>query len=179
MKSAIVFGIMTIAFTLAAHAQVTTKTGDHYREYQMRAAISNGEVKTAILQVNSEMSVNALGDPEIGPSHGFYNYSLTGSVVEGEKTCKFELFLAQSSGSSKLSTAEILSRRDDRAGTLTLCSGLILDLGSVKTLLKDATMTVGVRVPELEKSIGTGFVTFSKIKEVLPPADQPDDVYDN
>ena len=179
MKLAFTLGFLIAGLTSSAHAQVTTKVGAHYREYQMRAAIANGETKTATLQINTDVEVSALGDPEIGASHGFYNYNITGSVVEGEQSCNIDLLISQSTGATKLTTAEVLSSGADRSGAIKLCSGLILDLGSVRTLLRDATMTVSLRVPELSKAIGTGFVTFSKIKEVLPPADQPDDVYGN
>lgn len=174
MKKILMVGAFIIGLSPSVHAQVSTKVGDHYREFKVTAAICTGEVKNAILQVNTEIEVNKLGDPELGHGEGYYDYLVTGSVVEGDQTCKFELLLTQTDLERK-STDETLKSRADRDGVITLCSGLQLPIASVRTLLTDASMTSNLKAPGLMKSIGAVMISSSGVKEVLPPAEDNDD----
>lgn len=168
MKTALILGFLIVGLNTAAQAQVTNVPGKQYREYEANLTASNGESKGLILQVNTELRVDTYGDPEI-PSHGFYNYSVTGSIVEGSQTCAFEALLTQ--GKLKLETdAEIMKSLRDRSAQIKLCSGLILELASVRTLLVDASLMVGLKTPGLEKRIGTGTITSNGLKTIPEPS---------
>jgi hypothetical protein len=84
MKNMILFVGLTVGFLNGAQAQVTSVPGQKFREFDINITVASGEVKSALLQVNTALLVNALGEPEI-PNHGHYDYFINGSVVEGEK----------------------------------------------------------------------------------------------
>lgn len=148
----------------SAQAQVTSIPGQKYREFTAKIEVSSGELKSVNLEVNTELSVHALGDPEI-PHHGHFDYYVYGSVVEGEKRCNFEVLITQTT-LKQWSTKEIMESSRDRAGNVRLCSGLSLELSSVKTLMLDGSATVALRASGLNKAIGTGTITSNGLKPV-------------
>ncbi len=156
--------MFAFCFFSMAQAQVVSTPGKQYREFMVKLAVSNGETKNVILEVNTELEVVSYGEPEI-PAHGHYDYNVTGSIIEGEQKCNFELLLTQGKLDAQ-STEEILSSRADRSGNVKLCSGLILELASVRTLLTDATMQLNLRARGLSKPIGTGSLVSNGLKSV-------------
>jgi hypothetical protein len=164
MKNMILFVGLTVGFLNGAQAQVTSVPGQKFREFDINITVASGEVKSALLQVNTALLVNALGEPEI-PNHGHYDYFINGSVVEGEKRCNFEVLLTQTKLKQE-STADILKSNTDRAGSVKLCSGLSIEIGSLRSLLTDSSLMIGLKAPGLVKKIGTGTLTSNGLKTV-------------
>lgn len=162
--SVLAFGILN----LTANAQVTNVPGAKYREFVANINIASGEVKNVLVQVNTDLRVDRFGDPEI-PSHGFFNYTVTGSVVEGEQTCAFEELLTQGDAQQE-SLDSILKSHRDRSGSIKLCSGLSIETVSIRSLLVDSALMIGLKAPGLSKKIGTGSITSSGLKTVPTPS---------
>jgi hypothetical protein len=64
------------------------------------------------------------------------------------------------------STADILKSNTDRAGSVKLCSGLSIEIGSLRSLLTDSSLMIGLKAPGLVKKIGTGTLTSNGLKTV-------------
>ena len=148
-------------------AQVTDRAGESYSEYSTSIRVSNGESKTVVLKVNPQVRVDRFGDPEI-PSHGHYDYVITGSVVESGKTCSFEALLAQADGEA-LTTDELRATGRDRSDSIRLCSGLILNVQSVRALLNTADSKITLNSPGLNIPIGEGVLRFVAKRTVEEP----------
>lgn len=164
MKTLMLAAFLLIGTIHQAQAQVTSIPGQKYREFAVNIAVTSGEVKSAVLQVNTELSVNALGEPEI-PHHGHYDYFVTGTVAEGERRCNFEALIAQTTLKQE-TTSEIIKSSRDRSASIKLCSGLSIEMTSVKALLLEADVMVSMKAPGLTRAIGTGTVSFSGLKTV-------------
>jgi len=169
MKTFVMFGLlMASGLISSANAQVSSTPGAKYREFDVRLNAGCGaESKTVKLEVNADVRVDRHGEPEI-EAHGHYDYMVTGSVLESGDRCKFELLLTQDNGEAK-STEEILKSGADRSGSLKLCSGLRLSISSVRALLGDAMVLVGLTTPGLTKPIGNGIMTTTGVKVVPEP----------
>ena len=135
------------------------------REYNVNFTVSNGEQKSIQLQIDPVLDVDIFGEPNI-EAHGHYDYNVTGRIVENGTTCTMKALLAQGRG-EKLSTEKILRARYDRPAQITLCSGLILSLTSVRSLLTDVPLMVGLRAHGLQNNIGSGTLVFNPAGEDL------------
>lgn len=156
--------LLLIAIALnapAVHAESSTETRN-FRSYLLEIRAMSGELKNSELQVNPDLKTSRIGDPEI-PGHGHYNYSVTGTVVESGRSCRFELLLSQGKGAEQ-NNRQILDSGIDRGGELSLCSGLKLDLGSVRGLLTADTLPLVVRTQGLSQPIGKGTATFQGLR---------------
>jgi len=176
MKSVIVAGLVIMSgFALSSHAQVSSVLGDHYREFTAKIALTSGSLKKISLQVNREVLVSSFGDADI-PDHGFYNYNVTGSVIENGKTCSFEVLLTQGNGVIRDSDM-IVKSGADREDSFKLCSGGTLTVKSVRALLIGGSTLAELHAGGVSKDEGQGVINFERMHEVTPPADEPDDVY--
>jgi hypothetical protein len=146
-----------------------------FRSYLADLQVSNGESKTVELQVSPRVDVARFGDPEI-PYHGHHDYLVTGKVVESGKSCKFELLLAQEGG-NRMSDEELLKAHLDHAGAISLCSGLMFEITSVRSLLTDETIVATLRANGLSRAIGKGTATFQGIKTLTDEHDGCADPY--
>lgn len=160
----LVFGWLSLT---PAWSQVTHVPGAQYREFSAELLASNGETKSFTLQANTDLRVDRFGEPEI-PSHGFYNYMVTGSIFESGKRCDFEALLAQGRGEAE-STASLIKSGRDRPSVIKLCSGLQLSLPSTRALLLDSSFKAELISPGLSRSIGSGTMVNSGLKTVPMP----------
>lgn len=164
MKNLLMIGLLIAGGAAgSAHAQVTQVSGEKYHEYLVELTADSKEEKSITLQVNAELEVVAMGDPEI-PGHGHYDYNVTGSVIEGGKTCNFDVLLTQGSG-ERQTTAQILKSGADRSERITLCSGLSI-IVSARTLINGGAVLVSLYAPGLSKPIGHGKVIPNGLKTV-------------
>ena len=81
-----VFVLLSMLISSSVLAQVTDRAGESYNEFSAVIKVTNGETKNLVFKINTQVRVDRFGDPEI-PSHGHYDYVLTGSVVEQGKSC--------------------------------------------------------------------------------------------
>jgi hypothetical protein len=159
--------VVSLLCSFSAAAQVTDRAGESYLEYSSAIRVANGETKNMVFKVNTQIRVDRFGDPEI-PAHGHYDYVVTGSLVEGGKTCPFEALLSQGDGEA-MSTDEIRASGKDRSDTIRLCSGLSLTLQSVRALLSTADTKVALRAPGLNLPIGDGILRFVAKRTIEEP----------
>jgi hypothetical protein len=152
-------------FAPFAKAQTETRT---YRSYLLELRTLAGETKSAELQVTPKVDTVRNGDPEI-PGHGHYDYSVTGTVVEAGNSCRFVLPLSTGKGEEQTSV-QILESGVDRSGLVNLCSGLTLELSSVRGLLTSDTLNLNLRANGLTQAIGKGTAVFQGIRTVEEPA---------
>jgi len=142
-----------------AHAQ--TPSSPSLREYSASFDLPTGEKKTITLRVDPAASVVAHGDPEI-PSHGFYNYEVTGKVIENSATCPFTALLHQENGEA-LGTRQLLASGVDRSEAIQTCSKLILKIASVRALLSGSSASVSLYAPGLELPLAKGSLRFIRL----------------
>lgn len=166
----VVFGWLSLS---PAWSQVTQIPGEHYREFNADFSVSNGEAKSFSLQANLDLRVDRFGEPEI-PSHGFYNYVVTGTVLESGRRCDFEALLTQGRGEAE-STSVLLKSGKDRPSVIKLCSGLSVSIMSTRSLLLDANLKAELYSPGLTKSIGSGTLLNAGLKTVPAPDLDPRD----
>jgi len=153
-----IFSLFALSLPVLSQAQVTTQAGASYREFEASITLCTGETKSITLKVNPELRVDRYGDPEI-PYHGFHDYVITGSLVEAGKTCDFEALLTQADGQA-VGTRQIIEMNTDRPYGIKTCSGLILSTSSLRALLVGESTQGQLRANGVEKSLGTGSITF-------------------
>jgi hypothetical protein len=176
MKSILVITLSLLALIFTeSFAQADATLESSFRSYVADLQVSNGEVKSIELQVTPRLAVTSYGDPEI-PHHGHHDYLVTGKVVESGKSCKFELLLAQEGG-TRMSDEELLKARLDHAGAISLCSGLMFEIASVRSLLTDESIVATLRANGLSRAIGKGTATFQGIKTLTDEHDGCADPY--
>jgi hypothetical protein len=160
----LLFVLFSVVTSVSAQAQLSSRAGDGYREFQAVMTIANGESKTVTIRVNSELAVTAFGDPEIA-YHGHHDYRVTGSIQEGDQTCEFSQLLTQASG-AKQSTAEVLSLESNEMGSIRLCSGLILEFHSLQHLITKHEIPARLLAAGITLPIGNGKITLLGLKTV-------------
>jgi hypothetical protein len=163
-----VFVLLSVLISTSALAQVTDRAGESYNEFSAAIKVTNGETKNLVFKINTQVRVDRFGDPEI-PSHGHYDYVLTGSLVEQGKSCKFEALLTQGDGEA-MSTDEIRASGKDRSDTIRLCSGLTLTIQSVRALLITGDSRAILSAAGLSLPIGEGVIRYITRRTVEEPA---------
>jgi hypothetical protein len=161
------FALFAMLISSTAFAQVTDRAGESYHEFSASIKVANGETKNIIFKINTQVRVDRFGDPEI-PSHGHYDYVLTGSLIEQGKSCKFEALLTQGEGEA-LSTDEVRATGKDRSDTIRLCSGLSLTIQSVRALLITGDSRGVLTAPGLSLPIGEGVIRYVARRTVEEP----------
>jgi hypothetical protein len=170
----IALSLLTLLVTEhSARAEASEETS--FRSYLADLQVSNGESKTVELQVSPRVDVARFGDPEV-EYHGHHDYRVIGKIMETGKSCSFGLLIAQKGGPS-MSHEELLKTQVDRNGTITLCSGLILEIASVRSLLTHDSLEISLRSNGLSRPIGKGTATFQGIKTLTDEHDGCADRY--
>jgi hypothetical protein len=159
--------LLSVMISTSALAQVTDRAGESYNEFSAAIKVANGETKNLTFKINTQVRVDRFGDPEI-PSHGHYDYVLTGSVVEQGKSCKLEALLTQGDGEA-MSTDEVRASGRDRSDTIRLCSGLSLTIQSVRALLITGDSRAVLSVQGLSQPIGEGVIRYLTRRTVEEP----------
>ncbi len=162
-----VFVLLSMLISSSVLAQVTDRAGESYNEFSGVIKVTNGETKNLVFKINTQVRVDRFGDPEI-PSHGHYDYVLTGSVVEQGKSCKFEALLTQGDGEA-MSTDEVRASGKDRSDTIRLCSGLSLTIQSVRSLLITGDSRATLSAGGLSLPIGEGVIRYITRRTVEEP----------
>ena len=160
--------LLSMLISTSTLAQVTDRAGESYNEFSAAIKVANGETKNLVFQINTQVRVDRFGDPEI-PSHGHYDYVLTGSVVEQGKSCKFEALLTQGDGEA-MSTDEVRASGKDRSDTIRLCSGLSLTIQSVRALLITGDSRAILSTAGLSLPIGEGVIRYITRRTVEEPS---------
>ena len=127
------------------------------------------------LKVNGEMDPLAPNmDSEI-PSHGHYDYTISGTVQDGSGKCKFTSLWFQENGPLK-NTKQLLEMGVDsnpRWNSIKLCSGLVMKFESVrKLLIAGSSQEISVFAPGVSTPIAKGTM---EMKEAPAPAPVKED----
>jgi hypothetical protein len=170
--SMMIMGLMFLGLQANADTVAEARMSS-YIKYNDASVVAPVSILNMMIHLNVNGEIDPLSpniDNEI-PSHGHYNYTLSGTVEDSTGKCKFTSLWFQQNG-PLMTTKQLLDSGVDSKpqwNSIKLCSGLVMKFESVrKLMITGSTQDVSVYAPGIATPIAKGSILM-KEAPVSPP----------